>query len=228
MITVSTGDLVGVLADVLAFALDDEELAELNSVRLEWDGEMLHAFAHDLGRTAWSQWHPDDPLPVGAQDDLFAQWGGADDAWSVGLRRADARELVRVFKLPAKERGCPLTVELRDGPRLRVARSAETSRSALISVVEHDNTPRFDVAAYLSQWDRVAPVRSIAFNAAQLADFAVPRARGPLRFTFTGEESPTLVEIGTRFIGAIMPTRTEPRISRDDRGRAAGAPGGAP
>lgn len=221
MITVSTGDLTGILADVIAFALDDEELADLNSVRLEWDGQMLHAYAHDLGRTAWSQWHPDDPLPAGAQDTLFARWGGDDGPWSVGLRLADARELVRLFKLPAKERSCPVTVDLLDDTRLRVARSAESSRSALIAVVEHDSTPRFDVAAYLSQWDRVAPVRSIAFNAAMLADFAVPRARGPLRLTFTGEESPTLVEIGERFLGAIMPTRTEPRRSRD-RADAAG------
>lgn len=210
MITIPTGELTGVLSDVIPFAVPDEDLPDLNCVRLEWDGEVLHAFSHDLTRTAWSQWSPDDPPPAGLQDLLGVDWGGADDPWAITLALADAKEIVSVFKLPSKERQCPLTVDLLDA-RLKVVRSRETSRSALTGVWADAAVEFTDVRAQLAQWDRIRPVRSVAYTAALLADFEVVRPRGPLRLTFTGEETPTLVEIGTRFVGAILPMRTERR-----------------
>ncbi|MBM0235923.1 hypothetical protein JNW88_00275 [Micromonospora sp. ATA32] len=60
MITIPTGDLVGVLADVIPFAFPEDDLPHVNCVRLEWDGEMLHAEATDTLHAARSSWHPDD------------------------------------------------------------------------------------------------------------------------------------------------------------------------
>jgi len=211
VITIPTGELTGVLSDVIPFASPDEELPDLNCVRLEWAGDMLHAFSHDLIRSAWSQWSPDDPPPPGLQDPLGVDWGGTDEPWGLTLALCDAREIVSIFKLPGKERQCPLVLDLLQAGRLKVVRSRETSRSAVTGVWEDTAASFTDVRAQLTRWDRVKAVKSIAFNAALLADFEVVRPRGPLRLTFTGEETPTLVEIGERFVGAIMPVRTERR-----------------
>lgn len=79
MICVPTGDLTGILADVTHFASPDLEVPQLNCVRVEWDGEMLHALATDTIRIAWSSWHRDDEPDGETQDDLFTEFGGADD-----------------------------------------------------------------------------------------------------------------------------------------------------
>lgn len=214
MITIQTGELTGLLNDVMPFACPDEELPVFNSVRLEWDGEMLHAFAHDMVRVAWSQWSPDDPPLEPVQDELGVEWGGADDPWSITLPLADAQEIAKVFKLPPKQRECPLTVDLLDGPRLKVARARESSRSNLVGVWEDGGAEFPDLRVMLARFDRIKAVRSLCFTARLLADFELVRPRGPMRLTFTGEETPTLVEIGKRFFGAIMPVRTEDRIKK--------------
>lgn len=208
-ITIPTGELTGLLADVIPFALDDDELPDLCCVRLEWDGEVLHAFAHDLGRVAWSQWSPDDP-PDFDQDPLGVAWGGADGPWWLTLQLHDAQEVVDTFKLSRKQRSTPLTIDVIEG-RLKVDRSRETSRSALTGVWPDAEVDFADLRAMLARWDRIKPVRSIAFPVDALADFRHVRPRGPVRFTFTGAESPALVEIGKRFVGAVTPSRTEPR-----------------
>ena len=210
-ITIPTGELTGLLNDVTPFALPDEDLPELSAVRLEWDGQVLHAFAHDLHRVAWSQWCPDDPPVDPEQQQLGVEWGGADDPWAITIALRDAKEIAAVFKVPNKERECPLGMHYQADGRLKVARSRESSRSALTGIWEDTGLPFDNLRERLSRWDRLKAIRSIAFNAALLADFELVRPRGPLRLTFTGEEKPTLVEIGPRFCGAIMPIRTEPR-----------------
>lgn len=211
-ITISTGDLCGILGDCIPFALPSEDLPVLNAVRLEWDGDQLHALATDQVRIAWSTWDPgDDPDVEGAfQPDLMTEYGGADDPWSIMLPLPDAKELERNFRLKPKERGCPLTVDFDDG-QLRVDRSRNTGHSALRMVVAADpfaaDWP--DVRGLLAKHSTAAPLLNISYTARLLADFGKVRPRGPLRLTFTGETKPTLVEIGKRFVGAIQPVREE-------------------
>lgn len=59
-VTITTGDLCGLLLDVAPFAFPDDDLPDVNVIRLEWDGAMLHASATDTLRAARSSWHPDD------------------------------------------------------------------------------------------------------------------------------------------------------------------------
>ncbi|WP_213451561.1 hypothetical protein [Rhizomonospora bruguierae] len=68
MITIPTGELVGLLGDVVPFASPDKDMPNYNVVRLEWDGEMLHALTCDTIRIGWSSWHPD---AAGAAPDPF-------------------------------------------------------------------------------------------------------------------------------------------------------------
>lgn len=204
MITIRTADLVGILADTIPFASADKELPNLNCVRVEWDGSQVHALTTDGYRIGWSSWHPHDEPETDAQDDLFSDWGGADDPWVAVLSLEDAKELVSIFKLPPKEGHAPLTVDLVGG-QLKVVRSRETGHSAVTGQFRAglDETP--DVRKLLADADRTQETRSIAFNAKWLADFAKVRPKGPLSMRFA--EKLVHISIGERFVGAIAPAK---------------------
>lgn len=206
MITIPTGDLTGILSDVLPFASPDDDDPVLHTVLIEWDGQMMHALASDRFRFGWSSWHPDDEPDEEVQDDLFTDWGGADEPWSLIIPLDDAKHLVKAFKLGNKELRTPVQVDGSD-QQIKVHRSKETGHSDLTAVVQAGEFPFPDVKAMLAAADTVEPVANIRFTAKYLADFAKVRPRGPLELTFTGAAAIALVSIGERFSGAIMPIR---------------------
>jgi hypothetical protein len=209
-ISIPTGDLTGLLGDTIPFASPDKDLPSLHAIRLHWDGGQLHAQATDRLRVAWSTWDPDDD-PDGdedVQDDLFTDWGGADDPWEAVLPFDDAKHLVATYKLGVKEQRVPLTVDMDvERGQIRVARSRETGHSAITTTVRTPLVEFPNIRAYLADSAVAGKVDSIAYTAKFVADFAKVRQRGPLELTFTGSESPTLVTIGKRFVGAIMPVK---------------------
>lgn len=205
MITIPTGDLVGILTDVLPFAFPHDDFPVLHSVRLDWDGRQLHALTTDRYRIGWATWEPGDITDADVQDDLFTEWGSGDQPWRCTLALPDAKEIARVFKLGPKEGQVPLTLDYEaDRLRLTVKRAKETGHSA-ITISAEDQMANFpDVRKLLASADRLSPRRDIQYNAAYLADFAKVRARGPLVMKHT--KGLTHVSIGERFVGAIMPT----------------------
>jgi hypothetical protein len=210
VITIPTGDLTGVLADVIPFAMDDDGVPDINCVRLEWNGSRLDALATDSHRVACSQWVPgdiygDDPI----QDDLFTDWGTNNlEPWALNIGLDDAKELVKVFKLGPKERSCPLTIDYDPGRnRLTINRNRDTGHSAITIAVDGTSAIFPDVRAWLAKNDVLGDVREVAFTALSLADFAKVRPQGPLDLRFTGPDSMVHVAIGERFFGAIMPVR---------------------
>lgn len=206
-IVIPTGDLTGILADVIPFASADKEDPTLNTVRLEWDGELLHAYATDRFRIAWSQWSQDDEPDGDAQDDLFTTWGGADEPWSLVLPLADVKDIVSNYKLGPKEARVPLTVDVHNG-QIKIVRSRDTGHSAITMAVQGLTLVEYpDLRKILQDSDVASKVSGLAYSARFLADFAKVRQRGAMELLFTGEHSLTHVAIGKRFIGAIMPTR---------------------
>lgn len=205
MITVRTGELTGIFSDVIPFCYKHAEVAKYNCIRLEWDGAMLHALATDSARIGIASWHPDDDPDHDAQDDLITEFGGADEPWHILVPLDDAKDLVKIFKLPTKEGHVPVTVDVVDG-RLVVKRSRDTGYSAITQTVTGETVDEApDVRALLAKFDRVRETRGLTFSARFLADFAKVRPRGPMRMTFTGADRPVQVSIGERFVGAIMP-----------------------
>lgn len=209
MITIPTAELVGLLSDTIPFAHPDKNEDVLRSVRIDWDGRMLHATATDRARIGWARWHPDDAPDVDYQDDLFVDLGGHDTPWTAVIGLDDAKDAVKMFKLPAKEGHAPLTVDLQRG-QLRVSRSRDTGHSAITHVMRDatigdypDSRTAFDDLPGLDFVDR------LAFTAAYLADFAKVRPRGPLAMRFAGPDRLVHVQIGERFSGLIMPVRTQ-------------------
>lgn len=212
MITVPTADLTGVLNDVIPFAYPEDDLPQINAVRLEWDGKRLHAIATDRTRIAWSTYDPTDPPEKEYQPALDTEWGGKDDPWALSLSLEDAEHLAKTYKLGGKQCYVPLTVE-HDTNTVKVARSRNTGFSA-ITFVATDRTNLDqggfpDVRAVLSKADTAKATKELALSAKLIADFAKVRPRGAMHCTFTGTNSLVHITIGQRFVGAIQPVREE-------------------
>jgi hypothetical protein len=204
VITLPTREFVGLLGDAIPFALDSDDLPDYRIVRVEWDGKRLHASATDTMRAARSTWDPDDD--DAGQSAMFPVLGGVDDRWAVLVDLAEAKELAKVYKLPAKEGDTPLTLDYRNG-YLVVDRSKDTGHSAIKVVVQGRlvNFPNLSKQA----------VEELPYTGGQLAAFGQVRQRGPMTLTFQGPREPTVVRIGERFVGTLMPAivkRPEPAL----------------
>lgn len=218
MLTIPTGQLVGALTDVIPFAYPKPDYPRYNAVRLEWDGQVLHTMATDQNRIGWSRWDSDEPHEGDEepeQESLLTTWGADDPGWTAHIRLADAAELAKVFKLPAKLSTIPLTVELEparsdDEPgRLVVRRSPDSGLSAhVMECGTVDQTDYLDVHQIVADAEAQGePVEEIEYWAHLVADFAKVRPHGPMRMRFAGPRRPTWVAIGTRFSGVISPHR---------------------
>lgn len=206
MITVPTGDLVGILSDVIPFASTDEDDEILRSVRIEWDGKAMHTLATDRYRLAWSTWDPNDDHEEEHQDSLFTDWGGADNPWAATIGLYDAKHLVKTYKLGAKELWVPLTVEAGDRV-VKVVRQRDSGHSAITTVAADLFITYPDLRALLANNDIAVPTDQLQFTAKYLADFAKVRPRGPLSMMLTGPHGLVHITIGERFVGAIQPVR---------------------
>jgi hypothetical protein len=210
VITIPTGQLVGLMQDVVPFGVEAKDLPELAVVHLRWDGRMLHAWTTDRYRLAWAQWHPDDPpWATDVQDDLLTEWGSDDEPWDANVWLEDVKHLVKTFKLGRKQYWTALTLDV-DEQLVTVARDRITGLAATTVLMEQPELSAvFDAPGKLAALDRAVPVKTMAFNARFLADFELVRARGPLHLTFRGANAAALVHIGERFVGAIAAVRME-------------------
>lgn len=209
MITIPTGDFVGILSDVIPMADSSKDATLTRSVRLEWDGDELHAFATDRFHLGWGSWGPDDEPAEDHQPDMMTEWGGGDEPWGITVRLDDAVHLVTVFKLKGKGvYYVPLTLDHLGGS-VRVQRSHDTGHTALSETVKgYGFSFTFpDLRALLAKNDVVESTPGLTFNAKRLAHFAKVRPRGPMVMRFTGPDGLVHISIGDRFVGAIMPVR---------------------
>ncbi len=206
MITIPTSDLCGLLTDVAPFAFPDDDLPDVNVVRVEWDGNMLHASATDTMRAARSSWHPSDSDD---NDTMFAVYGGADDRWSLLVDLAEAKEIAKVFSLPKKEGATPLTLTYDNG-RLVIARNRDTGHTAHTMVVEGRLVNFPNLGGMLDTAIQPVATGVVDYSGALLAPFGLVRQRGGLlRMTFGAQR--TRITIGDRFVGTIQPQPTGQR-----------------
>jgi hypothetical protein len=112
MITIPTIELIGGIQDMLPIVLDDK--SDLAGLAIEWDGESLHFTAYDVFAAATVQWTPGE----GAEGDLDedaerddVRWGGDDSPWRTWIYLDAAKEIVKLFKLPAKLWRTPVTLK---------------------------------------------------------------------------------------------------------------------
>jgi hypothetical protein len=207
MITIPTGELVGILDDVYHFASPIKDFPDVNCVQLRWDGEQLHALATDRSHCGWSTWDQDDETSGSGDDpDQYTTWGGMDEPWSLTISRLDAKKLIDAFKLGPKALFIPLTAEVTDGGALKVVRAQSENHSQITMVIADTEAEFPDLVAYREKLTTTKAVERLQLNRDRLAHFAKVRPRGETRFHFNGEGA-TVVTIGERFWGTVHPIR---------------------
>lgn len=220
-LTIPTAELTGLLNDVLPFvpATKDDPY---RGVLIAWDNDSaeLSASAYDVLSGARSTWVYGEGQE-GDHDEEHAEANGIvygprddDPSWQVFISADDAREIVKVFKLPAKRWWVPLTVKVSPtGARLTVERTGDHGPTeALQSVRTVELVAGFpNIVGITERFQRgltdlaaMAPERShITFSPYRLAAFGAVRAHGALELTFT--DGPTVARMGERFVGFIFP-----------------------
>jgi hypothetical protein len=211
VITIPTGELTGLLSDVLVFAFPEDDLPHVNCVRIEWDGDMLHAEATDTLHAARSSWHPDDIDGNDSQPSLHNPLGGDDDRWVVIAAYDDVKEAVKDYKLPNKEAGVPLTLVYDDGT-LTIRRSRDTGHTDKKITLEGRMVEFPPVGKLLDEQPVPYPTGEIRYSGAAVARVGQVRQRGLMHMTF-GERR-TRVTIGDRFVASLSPDRSGERVEQ--------------
>lgn len=237
MITIPTTELIGGLNDVLPIISDPK--AELAGVQINWDGEELHFTTYDVHSGAIVSWLPgegDERVgqieTEGPDDGYEPEWGGDDAPWATWIRIEQAKEILKLFKLPAKLWRFPVTLKCSlSGDRLTVERTDSPKGERLLSIPGAPDMLRKipNVRTYCEDRGRTpASVLGATFNAARLGTFGSVRPHGLMTLIFGQENDPVEVKIGTRFAGFVFPatTKSVPRFNllRDGAGVYANRP----
>lgn len=208
MLTIPTTDLLGCIGDCMPFITPDKDDVAMRVVHLRWDGDLFHASATDGIRAVVSSWSPDDKPDDDVQGELGVDLGDDNGPWEFLLSADDAAHLLKAAKPVKGFEYTPLFVEV-DGDLLRVRRAKEARLPGFVITYDRAGDAFPDVRQYVvDAAGKAEPVKEIAWNASLMADFGKVRQRGhAARWTFSGDRSPAVVEIGERFVGALMPVR---------------------
>jgi hypothetical protein len=219
MITIPTTELIGGIQDMLPIVLNEK--SDLAGLAIEWDGESLHFTAYDVFAAATVKWTPgegaegDGQIETEGSDDGYEpEWGGDDSPWRTWIYLDAAKEIVKLFKLPAKLWRIPVTlkctpvgdllIERVDSPRgnreLRVPGDPDKARRDIpaVSAIRHPLGLGID-----------GTLATASFFHARLGAFGAARAHGTLCMIYGGASEPVAVAMGKRYAGFIYPTDTK-------------------
>lgn len=225
MITIPTSELIGGLSDVLPH-ISDPKGSATSGVKIAWTGEALVFTTYDVYSGVDVHWIPgegDEAEVQGDQEDEVGDgysitWGGEDDPWSTFVYYEQAKEIVKVFKLPAKlwrmpvtlkcsPTGDRVTIEREDGPR--VGRFLQVQADPGMT----KNIPDVRAIAYAEDRGEVDGVPSLAtfspsppvvvFSPTRLAAFGLGRPLGVLRLVLGNPNEPAGIMMGRRLAGFI-------------------------
>lgn len=206
-ITIPTSELIGGLSDVLPQITDPK--GDHAGVQIAWTGETLTFTAYDVYSAAEVYWLSGEGDENDADEDTAddIDWGGHDAPWRTWVSALQAKEIVKVFKLPAKlwrfpvEIGCAndsrtLTIHREDGPR--------TGRELIIPADPGECHQIPDVRAIAYAEDRDAdPAVVPTFAPYRMAAFGSARSHGVMQLFLGDVNQPVGIRIGQRFAGFL-------------------------
>lgn len=226
MLIVPTGDLVGLLSDVLPFA-DPSKDSPNFGVLIEWDGEALHAHATDslsAGISTWDLDNIDRDLAEQAEQ-LGVHYGPTQESeprWRVFVGLDDAKEIVKTFKLAFKFRGVPLHVKVNESrSRFMVERTRDTGKTEHVMSVQpvHEHEGTFpDLRAQIARAEQnVQPSTRIPVYGHRLAALEHAGRHGVIEqipIAFADSEL-VVVRAGEAFVGFVTPENKQARRLAD-------------
>lgn len=210
MITIPTTELIGGINDVLPVITDPKSATA--GIVVEWDGEALSFTAYDVYSAATVRWLPGDGAEgeIGDDDQDEIDWGGDDNPWRTWIWLDSAKEILKIFKLPAKLWRVPVTLKCSPtGDRLIVEREDGPVGERLLTIPgDHGKAIREvpDVRKQAEAADAVrAPRTGIGFSPNRLGALcATVRPHGTLAMAFAeGLDEPVGIQIGTRYAAWI-------------------------
>jgi hypothetical protein len=207
MITIPTTELTGCLTDVLPIVTDPKH-SNYAGILIRWDGERLHFAAYDIYSGATVAWFPGEGAEGELDDDAESDdihWGGDDDPWATFIPYEQAKEIVKLFKLPAKlwrfpvgikcsPTGDRLIVEREDGPRV--------GRQLMIQA-DPDMVAKIPNIRNQAASGTICERDTAGFPNFRLAQFAGVRPHGVLVMVFKTSDDPVSIQLGNRFAGFI-------------------------
>lgn len=230
MITIPTTELIGCISAVLPITLDPKDNA-LAGVAVEWDGEALHFTVYDIVTGATVRWVPGEGAEGEVDEnesDDYASWGASDNdtPWRVFISHADAKEIVKLFKLPAKLWRYPVTLKVNLSQTKLIVERQDGPRGERLLTVSTDNTvlrniPDVRAVAEKAATAEVPHPQIAAFNGLRLASLGASTAYGVLTAAFDAEDRPVGVFAGSRYAAFIYRSGANPRpynILRDGAG----------
>jgi hypothetical protein len=178
-------------------------------ILIAWDGEQLHFAAHDVNSGGISTWIPGEGAE-GEQDDegsADVDWGGDDSPWQVFLWAGQAKEILKLFRLPAKLWRVPVTLKCTlTGDRLIIEREDGPKGERLLTLPsDQDRARKFpDIREIASRRTEVSTgYGDVQFWPARIGAFGQVRPHGALALHFGYEKEPVMVRVGTRFVGFL-------------------------
>lgn len=215
MITIPTTELIGGLTDVLPTISNPK--SELAGVKIAWDGDALHFTVYDVLSGATVQWVPGEGSESESdEDDETADdvnWGGDDAPWATWISLAQAKEILKLFTLPAKLWRFPVTLKCSlSGDRLTVERTDSPKGERLLSLPGYPEMLRKmpDVRGVAGSFSETTPTAYLRFAGPRLAALGAVRYHGAMVLTHgADDDAPVCVTMGSRFVGFIYQTQAK-------------------
>lgn len=226
MITIPTTELIGCIAETLPHISDPKHSAYAG-LALSWDGEALRFAAFDVYSGAEVTWVPGEGAEGGIGDgdethDDDIAWGGEDAPWRIFVTYADAKEIVKLFKLPAKLWRFPVKLKVNAlGTKLTVERDDMSRGERLLVLSTYNDTLKHipsieQVAMQISQPE---PTADVFLPPARLAAFGPSTRHGAMQLSFGAPDEPVAVRVGSRTVGFVYrPGRKGFNMLRDGAG----------
>lgn len=209
MITIPTTELIGGIQDVLPIITDEK--SSLAGIKVAWDGESLHFTAYDVRSGGTVRWTPGEgaegEIDEENEEDEDIDWGGDDAPWATWIWLPAAKEILKLFKLPAKLWRVPVTLKCAlSGDRLIIERT-DSPRGERLLIVPGDpdqlkHIPAIRQIAERAKYELVER-GGATFANFRLGAFGAVRPHGDLSMYFDDNNEPVGIEIGTRYAGFI-------------------------
>lgn len=209
MLTIPTTELVNCITETLAHVQDPKH-SETAGIVLSWSGEALDFAAYDPLSGAEVTWVPGEGAE-GDFDDENAEeiaWGGDDAPWRIFIVYADAKEIVKLFKLPAKFWRYPVKLKVNAlGTKLTIERDDMARGERLLVVSTYNDVlkriPDIHTVAASAQGDGTR--REVSLPGHRIAPFGLAARHGEMRLALHGgDNEPVGVLVGSRVIGFVF------------------------
>lgn len=228
-ITIPTTELIGCIQDVLPTVLDPR--TELFGIAIEWrqtgngspegrDEGSLRFTAYDVRAGATVEWVPGEgaegDMEEGPDGEIVNEgddepvWGGDTDPFRIFVRGDHCKEIIKLFKLPAKLWRFPVTlkvnpsqsklvIERQDGPRGERFLTVPTANDLLRHIPDvHAIATAEDVTPMWAESGTNAP-SVLNYSNARFAQLGAVRFHGATRIYPNAIDEPTQIRMGSRY-----------------------------